>query len=199
MELYGVKSFETFVYPSHLRHDTNPAAAHREHHLQLWCQRHGCDGGLGGWPAAGWGDGLKFLSSRRFCQLRRCWLESWGTQKRNRPFQLHVRTFRQVLWRCFVLALCDSLLQDFPLIRVAWNEKGQKWYSADNRRLFIYKVVAPLISLQQVEVGERWTTAGDLSFITDELVFLPPIPILLKRRFWLSISIGLVTTKGGTN
>jgi len=40
------------------------------------------------------------------------------------------------------------------LIRVAWNEKGQKWYSADNRRLFIYKVVAPLISLQQVEVGE---------------------------------------------
>ena len=53
-------------------------------------------------------------------------------------------------------------VEDFPLIRVAWNEKGQKWYSADNRRLFIYKVVAPLISLQQVEVAViNWTSEFD--------------------------------------
>ena len=31
------------------------------------------------------------------------------------------------------------LSQDFPLIRVAWSESGQRWYSADNRRLFIFK------------------------------------------------------------
>lgn len=53
-------------------------------------------------------------------------------------------------------------VQDFPLIRVAWNEKGQKWYSADNRRLFIYKVVAPLIPLQHVEVAViNWTSEFD--------------------------------------
>ena len=97
MELYGVKSFETSVYPSHLRHNTNPAAAHREHHLQLWCQRHGCDGGLGGWPAAGGGDGLRFLCKPAVLSTPKVLARIEGTQKRNRPFQLHVRTFRQVL------------------------------------------------------------------------------------------------------
>ena len=76
-----------------------PAAAHREHHLQLWCQRHGCDGGIGGWPAAGSGDGLKFLCKLAFCQLPKVLARIEGTQKRNRPFQLHVsdRTLGKLL------------------------------------------------------------------------------------------------------
>lgn len=53
-------------------------------------------------------------------------------------------------------------IEDFPLIRVAWSESGQRWYSADNRRLFIFKVVAPLLDLEDVEVAViNWTSEFD--------------------------------------
>lgn len=53
-------------------------------------------------------------------------------------------------------------IEDFPLIRVAWSESGQRWYSADNRRLFIFKVVAPLLDLEDVEVAViNWTWEFD--------------------------------------
>ncbi|CAK9083173.1 unnamed protein product [Durusdinium trenchii] len=64
-------------------------------------------------------------------------------------------------------AMADIVLgtkdvKDFPCIRVAWSVAGQCWYSADNRRLFIFKVVMPLIDLTDIEVDEiNWTSEFD--------------------------------------
>ena len=43
-------------------------------------------------------------------------------------------------------------MSDVPLIRVSLHEESKQRYSADNRRCFALKVVAPLVPLNPVEV-----------------------------------------------
>ncbi|CAK0844334.1 unnamed protein product, partial [Prorocentrum cordatum] len=83
------------------------------------------------------------------------------------------RTRRGHLWKTFsdgqsvfklmvALALGESKVTDFPAIRVSFDERSRQWFSADNRRCFVLKVVAPLIELVSVEVEQiNWTSEMD--------------------------------------
>eukprot|EP00928_Gymnodinium_smaydae_P073530 TRINITY_DN56718_c0_g1_i1.p1 TRINITY_DN56718_c0_g1~~TRINITY_DN56718_c0_g1_i1.p1 ORF type:complete len:1099 (+),score=127.76 TRINITY_DN56718_c0_g1_i1:27-3323(+) len=67
-----------------------------------------------------------------------------------------------VLQAMVELASGRKLITDFPRLRVAFNERDGNWYSADNRRLFMQKVVAPFLSLEVISVDEvNWTTEFD--------------------------------------
>ena len=77
------------------------------------------------------------------------------------PLELHNtqntvnRTFSKgecVLKTLVDLVLGCSKISDVPMMRVSIPEESKQWYSADNRRCFVMKVVAPLVPLNQVEV-----------------------------------------------
>lgn len=62
--------------------------------------------------------------------------------------------------------------EDFPAIRCAWCPRREKWFSADNRRLFMFKVVAPLINLVELKVGLVDQSALELPRSVDDFVAL---------------------------
>ncbi|CAJ1406198.1 unnamed protein product [Effrenium voratum] len=65
------------------------------------------------------------------------------------------RTFsngKSVMAAMVDLALSRTRPDSFPPLRVTWHPQQRRWLSADNRRLFAFKVVKPLIGLQEVEV-----------------------------------------------
>ena len=58
---------------------------------------------------------------------------------------------------CVLKTLVDLVLEcskisDAPMTLVSLREASKQWYSADNRRCFVMRVVAPLVPLNQLEV-----------------------------------------------
>ncbi|CAK0826612.1 unnamed protein product [Prorocentrum cordatum] len=92
-------------------------------------------------------------------KLEAIWLDPLAienTQKTvNRTFSNGECVFRLMV----ALVLGTSRAAELPPMRVSFDEGSRRWFSADNRRCFAMKVVAPLIQLQSVEVDPiNWTS-----------------------------------------
>ena len=60
------------------------------------------------------------------------------------------------------LARGESKMESYPPIKVAQHPDNRRWYSADNRRLFMARVAQPLVPLSEIEVEVvNWTSEFD--------------------------------------
>lgn len=91
------------------------------------------------------------------------WLKSCQQHRREEHFQW----WREHHWDNGSIGNLWQAAAWISIMRVACPERGHTCYSADNRRLFIFKVAAPLLDLHQPEGRQENVISGVWPHIAD--------------------------------